>query len=69
MSKKLTIKEKGLIKDVLLNVFGCMEFDPIMSDGVPMVDPSAKWTDGGRFLQMLTTEEMTLLFTAIKKLQ
>ena len=58
MKNKLTKKELTVINAILINVIKSMEFDEIV-DG---------YTDGGRFCQMLTKDQLEDLIMSYKKI-
>ena len=60
---KLSTEELAVIKAILQNVEEAMEIDETLSSA-----EEVNYSDGGRFLLMLSTTEMQLLQATISKL-
>jgi hypothetical protein len=58
MKNKLTKKELIVINAILINVIKSMEFDQYLDN----------YTDGGRFVQMLTKDQLEDLIMSYKKI-
>lgn len=67
--EKLSELERELAREILQRVYGCLQFDPEISEpGDTPHSDEGRWTDGGRFLISASREQVLALENIIKKI-